>query len=259
MNIRFFGDGICFSRMIPLYTMNNQNINMVNIADFEKISAELKELLGLEGSPVAVKVVVSPEDIPEDIPEIDEATRHCRMVSLAREGQVFYATDAKQQCGGGAWALGLREKGATLKTGQHYFKLGKYETINSSRRTMEGVPSLPQENYAVIYAPLEKANFEPSVVLIFAKPMAMLKLAQSTLYNAGGRIYPEFAGIQSICSDTTAYVLLNGKPNFSLGCDGSRKFSGIKDEEMVAGFPIEVIAEVAENLKKVTAAPGSKK
>ncbi|HJJ86945.1 MAG TPA: DUF169 domain-containing protein, partial [Methanocorpusculum sp.] len=59
---------------------------MVNIADFEKISAELKELLGLEGSPVAVKVVVSPEDIPEDIPEIDEATRHCRMVSLAREG-----------------------------------------------------------------------------------------------------------------------------------------------------------------------------
>ncbi|HJJ73706.1 MAG TPA: DUF169 domain-containing protein, partial [Methanocorpusculum sp.] len=61
------------------------------------------------------------------------------------------------------------------------------------------------------------------------------------------------------CSDTTAYVLLNGKPNFSLGCDGSRKFSGIKDEEMVAGFPIEVIADVAENLKKVTAAPGSKK
>ncbi|HJJ73774.1 MAG TPA: DUF169 domain-containing protein, partial [Methanocorpusculum sp.] len=150
---------------------------MVNIADFEKISAELKELIGLEGSPVAVKIAQSPEDIPEGIPEIEETTRHCRMVSLAREGQVFYATDAKHQCGGGAWALGLREKGATLKTGQHYFKLGKYETINSSRRTMEGVPSLPQESYATIYAPLEKANFEPSVVLIFAKPMAMLKLA----------------------------------------------------------------------------------
>ena len=232
---------------------------MVNIAGFEKISAELKELIGLEGSPVAVKIAVSPEDIPEGIEEIEETTRHCRMVSLAREGKVFYATDAKHQCGGGAWALGLREKGATLKTGQHYFKLGKYETINSSRRTMECVPSLPQESYATIYAPLEKANFEPSVVLIFAKPMAMLKLAQSTLYNAGGRIYPEFSGIQSICSDATAYVLLNGKPNFSLGCDGSRKFSGIRDEEMVAGFPIEVIAEIAENLKKVTAAPGSKK
>ena len=232
---------------------------MVNIEDFERISTELKELLGLEGSPVAIKIVTSAEDIPEGIPELEEPNRHCRMVSLAREGQVFYATDAKHQCGGGAWALGLREKGATLKTGQHYFKLGKYDTINASRRTMEGVPNLPQETYATLYAPLEIANFEPSVVLIFAKPMAMLKLAQSTLCKLGGRIYPEFAGIQSICSDTTAYVLASGKPNFSLGCDGSRKFSGIKDEEMVAGFPIELIAEIAGSLQKVTSAPGSKK
>jgi len=232
---------------------------MVTIADFEKISAELKELLGLEGSPVALKIVTSAEEIPEGIPELEETTRHCRMVSLAREGQVFFAPDAKHQCGGGAWALGLREKGETLRTGQHYFKLGKYETINASRRTMEGVPSLPKETYATLYAPLEKAAFEPSVVIIFAKPLAMLKLAQSTLCKTGGRIYPEFAGIQSICSDAAAHVLLSGKPNFTLGCDGSRKFSGIKDEEMVAGFPIELIAEIVESLKKVTAAPGSKK
>lgn len=227
--------------------------------DFAQISADLKELLHLTGSPVAVKIVTSPEEIPEGIPEIGEVTRHCRMISLAREGQVFYATDAKHQCGGGAWALGLREKGESLRTGQHYFKLGKYESVNSSRRTMESVPNLPRETYATLYAPLEKANFVPSVVLIFAKPLAMLKLAQSTLFNLGGRIYPQFSGIQSVCSDATAYVLLNGKPNFSLGCDGSRKFSGIADEEMVAGFPIEMIAEIARNLKQVTAAPGSKK
>ena len=87
----------------------------------------------------------------------------------------------------------------------------------------------------------------------------MLKLAQATLAKVGGRIHPEFAGIQSICSDAAAHVLLTGKPNFSLGCDGSRKFSGIKDEEMVAGFPIELLEEVVAGVKKVTAAPGSKK
>lgn len=232
---------------------------MVNIADFERLSTELKELLHLEGSPVAVKIVTAAEDIPDGIPELEESTRHCRMVSLAREGQVFYAPDAKHQCGGGAWALGLREKGATLKTGQHYFKLGKYDTINASRRTMECVPSLPQENYATLYAPLEKANFEPSVVIIFAKPFAMLKLAQASLVKLGGRIQPDFAGIQSFCSDAVAEVLLSGKPNFTLGCDGSRKFSGIKDEEMIAGFPIELLEDVVEGVKKVTAAPGSKK
>ncbi len=229
------------------------------MADFAKLSAELKNLLHLEGSPVAVKIVTTPEDIPEGVTELEEANRHCRMVSLAREGQAFYAPDAKHQCGGGAWALGLREKGATLKTGQHYFKLGKYDTINASRRTMEQVPSLPQETYATLYAPLEKAEFEPSVVIIFAKPFAMLKLAQSTLCKTGGRIQSDFAGIQSFCSDAVAEVLLSGKPNFTLGCDGSRKFSGIKDEEMIVGFPIELLKDVVESLKKVTAAPGSKK
>ena len=227
--------------------------------DYAQISSDLKEALHLAGSPVALKIVKSSEEIPEGIQEIEETTRHCKMISIAREGKVFFAPDTKHHCGGGAWALGLREKGDTLKTGQHYFKLGKYATINASRRTMESVPNLPNENYATIYAPLEKATFDPDVVLIFAQPTAILKLAQSSLYNLGGRIYPEFSGIQSMCSDATAYVLLNGKPNFSLGCDGSRKFSGIGNDEMVAGFPAERIAEIAENVKKVTTALGSKK
>ena len=188
--------------------------------DFAAISAVLKENLDLVGSPVAVKIVTAPEQIPAGVPEIEETVRHCRMISLAREGKIFYATDAKHQ-----WS----------------------------------VPNLPQETYATMYAPLEKAEFAPDIVMIFAKPKSMLKLAQSVLFRLGGRIYPQFSGIQSVCSDATAYVLLSGKPNFSLGCDGSRKFSGIADEEMVVGFPVEMIEEVAAILPTVVNAAGSKK
>jgi uncharacterized protein (DUF169 family) len=227
--------------------------------NFAKISAVLRKNLDLVGSPVAVKIVTAPEQIPGNVPEIDETTRYCQMISLAREGKVFYATDTKHKCGGGAWALGLRVMGETMKSGEHYYKLGKYESISSSRRTMDSVPNLPQETYATLCAPLEMAEFVPSVVLIFAKPKAMLKLAQTVLYRLGGRVYPQFSGIQSVCSDATVCVLLNGKPNFSLGCDGSRKFSGIPDEEMVVGFPAEMIEEIAAHLHTVVHVAGSKK
>jgi uncharacterized protein (DUF169 family) len=50
----------------------------------------------------------------------------------------------------------------------------------------------------------------------------------------------------------TAQTFMNGKPNFSLGCDGSRKFSGIADDEMVMGMPAEILPEVAEALPIVT-------
>ena len=229
------------------------------MTDYAKISATLKEALHLTGSPVAVKLASSPEQIPAGIPEIEETVRHCRMVSLAREGKIFFAPDAKHQCGGGAWVLGLREIGPSMDSGEHYLKLGKYSSLGASKRTVYNVPALPLSTYATVYAPLEKATFIPDVVIIFANPFSMLKLAQSALFRLGGRLYPEFAGIQSICSDATAYVYQNGEPNFSLGCDGSRKFSGIADEEMVAGLPAERLEELAEAVLKVTTAPGSKK
>jgi uncharacterized protein (DUF169 family) len=86
----------------------------------------------------------------------------------------------------------------------------------------------------------------------------MLKLAQSTLFRVGGRINAEFSGIQSVCSDACAQTYLSGHANFSLGCDGSRKFSGIDDGEMVMGIPAEMLPEITEALRIVAAAPGSK-
>lgn len=232
---------------------------MTEDSNYAKISKLFQETLELNGSPVAVKVVTSLEMIPSSMQEIGDTVRHCRMISLARHGEVFYATEDKQQCKGGAWALGLREKGESLRTGEHYFHLGRFSSIGASRRTVSLVPALSQDNVAVLYAPLEKAEFVPDAVVIFAKPAAMLKFAQTVLYRLGGRLYPEFSGIQSVCSDATAYVILNGKANFSLGCDGSRKFSGIADEEMVAGIPGEILSELADGMQTVVNARGSKK
>jgi uncharacterized protein (DUF169 family) len=192
--------------------------------------------------------------------ELDKTIRHCMMVNLARnEGKIFYATSGKHECNGGAWALGLREITPTLKTGDFYFELGKFDSAAACKRTIDKVTHLNAgDSYATLYAPLEKTPFTPQVVLIVTTPRNMLKLAQSSLFRLGGRIYAEFSGIQSVCSDATAQTYLTGHPNFSLGCDGSRKFSGITDDEMVMGIPAEMLPEITAALKIVTAAPGSK-
>jgi uncharacterized protein (DUF169 family) len=151
--------------------------------------------------------------------------------------------------------VGLREITPTLKSGDFYFKLGKYNSAAACKRTIDKVPHLGSgDTYATLYAPLEKTSFTPHV----ATPRNMLKLAQSSLFRLGGRIHAEFSGIQSVCFDTTAQTYLTGRPNFSLGCDGSRKFSGIADDELVMGFPVEMLPEIVGALKIVVGAPGSK-
>jgi len=229
----------------------------INYADASEI---LKKYLKLTGSPVAFRFATRKEDIPAGMQELDKTIRHCSMIGLARkEGRIFFSTAGKHECNGGAWALGLREITESLKTGDFYYKLGKFESSAACRRTIDRVPHLQTlETYATLYAPLEKTPFDPQVVLIVATPWAMLKLAQSVLFRVGGRINAEFAGIQSVCADTCAQTYLNGQVNFSLGCDGSRKFSGIEDGEMVIGIPAELLPEITESLNVVAAAPGSK-
>jgi uncharacterized protein (DUF169 family) len=229
--------------------------------DYAGSSDILKTTLKLKGSPVALAFATSIEDIPPGMAEIDKTIRHCMMVSLARnEGRAFYATSEKHECNGGGWALGLKELTPTLKNGQFYFKLGKFASAPASERTMNNIPHLRTgETYATMYAPLEKTPFSPQVILMVTNPWALLKLAQSSLFRLGGRLHAEFSGIQSVCSDASAVPYLTGKPNFSLGCDGSRKFSGIGDDEMVMGFPAEMLTELVDAVKIITQAPGSKK
>jgi uncharacterized protein (DUF169 family) len=228
--------------------------------NYVEASETLKKYLKLSGSPVAFRFATKKEDIPSGMEKLDKTIRHCSMIGLARkEGKIFYSTAENHECNGGAWSLGLREITETLKNGDFYYKLGKFESSAACKRTIDRVAHLETGyTYATMYAPLEKTPFDPQVVVIVASPWSMLKLSQSTLFRLGGRIHAEFAGIQSVCADACAQTYLTGRVNFSLGCDGSRKFSGIEDGELVMGIPAEILPEIVEALKIVAAAPGSK-
>jgi uncharacterized protein (DUF169 family) len=234
---------------------------IVSEMDYQGATAVLVRSLGLKNSPVAIRLAMGKEEIPPGMEKIEGTMRHCQMVNLARkEGRVFYATVENHECMGGAWALGLRQITETLKNGQFYFKLGKFESTAACKRTIDRIPHVESgSTYATLYAPLEKTNFSPHIILVIAEARAMLKLAQATLFRLGGRITSEFSGIQSVCADACAQTFLSGKANYSLGCDGSRKFSGIEDGEMVMGFPVEMLPEIVDAVQIVTAAPGSKK
>ncbi|HXW99563.1 MAG TPA: DUF169 domain-containing protein, partial [Methanomicrobiales archaeon] len=123
---------------------------------YGEISESLKRVLSLAGSPVAIRLAKSREEVPAGIPEAKEVVRHCQMVNEARkEGAIFYAPSEKHLCNGGAWALGLREITPTLRSGEFYFKLGKFGSMPACRRTMDQIPHLRTgETYATIYAPL---------------------------------------------------------------------------------------------------------
>jgi len=225
---------------------------MTCMANYEETSSKLKTLLSLKGSPVAVKLVNEKNEIPAGVPELKDKIRHCEMVQKARNGDVFYATKEQHACAGGAGALGVAETPEKIKTGEFYFGLGRFKTLQSAKKTMESVPCTGKHFVASMYAPLEKAAFKPDVVVVIGNPKQLLKIAQSNIYHEGGRNNASFSGIQSLCADAVAAPYNTGELNATFGCDGSRKYAKIADEELIVGIPEAKLADMVEALEKIS-------
>jgi len=218
------------------------------VEGYDMVSRELKERLGLEKSPVAIKFILREEDIPEGIEKIDENIRHCEMVQRAAQGEIFYATAEEQMCKGGASAIGLMETPEKIKTGEFYQSLGRFKSLGSAKRTMESIPKIDPMMKAIIYAPLEEAKFDPDVIVVIGNPAQAMKLAQAMVYTRGGRVEASFSGIQSICADAVAGPFVNNAANITLGCSGSRQYAGIKEDEVIVGMNGENIGCVVTAL-----------
>lgn len=217
---------------------------------YEAVAKDLKELLGLKGSPVAVKLAKTPADVPAGIEKIAEKSRHCQFVQDARlKGMTGYATAGEHVCKGGAGVMGIDSLPEAVTTGSTYHKLGNFKTAEGALETVSAIPKNEETYYASVYAPLETATFEPDVVVVVATPKQALRLTQAYLRISGGRFASDYAGIQSLCADAVVAVMQRGVPNMTLGCNGSRKYSGIAEDEVIMGIPPKDIAQIVEGLK----------
>ncbi|HIH61197.1 MAG TPA: DUF169 domain-containing protein [Methanobacteriales archaeon] len=219
--------------------------------EYKNISKKMKDKLGLERSPVAVKLVLHEEDMPGDVERISEPARHCEMVMRASEGEMFYALAEDQECKGGAGAIGAAETPETVKTGEFYYGLGRFSSLPAAKRTLDQIPKINLKFYAVVYAPLEKVEFDPNVILVVCNPAQALKIIQALVYTKGGRVKGDFAGIQSICADAVAGPYTRGEANITLACSGSRQYSNIRDDELVIGLTAENIDCTVEALEEM--------
>lgn len=183
-----------------------------NSKNYNIMSEKLKLLLKLDKNPVAVKLFESIDEAKKFLPKYEHEARHCQMVYVAaHENKSFYSTINEQSCIKGASVLGLIDN------------------------EMD-VPQIEPIMNAVGYAPLKDANFDVDIVLIYCTMIQAFNFTNLYRKTTGKRINADFAGIKALCSEAIVIPMLNKKPNISLGCNGSRTSTGLRDDEMVIGL-----------------------
>ncbi len=78
---------------------------------------------------------------------------------------------------------------------------------------------------------------EPDLVMSFMPVAGVMELIKLYNYRCGDNLDVSLSGMMSICGGVAVKTYLDGKINFSFGCDDSRKFAGLGRDTLAVGIP----------------------
>ena len=218
---------------------------------WKEYSETLKELLGLEGSPIAVTYSMTP------VEGADEGKRPvCRALIEARSGKVINLTRESCSCPGGIWHLGLgpRPTGKLMEGLKRFLVDGEklFCTLATAGRTFHLTTAAPEglaEN--VILSPLEKSEWAPDLVVFLCNPEQACRLLWLAMYPSGIPPKVEMAG--STCHMVIAYPVVTGELNISLMDYTDRKARGYGADELFVTVPYHLMPGLIWSIDKCTA------
>ena len=121
-------------------------------------------------------------------------------------------------------------------------------TPEAGARTEELVPQFPLGKMkGLLFAPLEKADFEPDVVVVYGLPAQIVRLVQGALFEEGGTISSNFGG-RCACGSYIVVPYLTGECKVIVQGGGERVFAGCGDEEICFAIPGSKMGTVARGL-----------
>ena len=206
------------------------------------LSAALKKTLELDGSPVAVAIVPEP---PENLKLWRRKATPCMMIQSARRGVAFYCHGANIICGGRAH-LGLG-KPPVRSLEDFLFRREKLVGSEAAARRMLDLTKArtPDSGEYLVFAPLEKAEFSPDVVLFIGIPLQISRILFLDAFETGeiNAVYGE-----PLCSAVIAAPITSEKIGVSFLDMACRSFGRYRPEEMAIGVPYARLPRIVNSI-----------
>jgi uncharacterized protein (DUF169 family)/uroporphyrinogen-III decarboxylase len=203
--------------------------------------------------PVAIRMLRPGEPIPErarrPARDFGKLSMNCQVIDMARRyGWTIALTRDDSICSLGITALGLDRPTHLYSSGT--LCEGMYtKTKAGGARSEAAVDKFaPGEYQGLLVAPLDRATFEPDLVVVYGNPAQVMRLTQAALWREGGRLASSFQG-RIVCADIVVTTMQTGQPQVILPCSGDRIFGQTQDHEMAFTVPWARMEEIVEGLE----------
>lgn len=215
--------------------------------DCNELGKKLNELLKLKNGPVAIKWTVND---PKNVDREEGKSSFCTKLTKAMDGEIFYSTVEEEGCMGGARYSGLKDMNeypANVQSGAFMVPKGLYKDIPAVQRSrMNETYINPGIFSAVIFAPLNMAEFKPDVVFMVCNAKQGMEILHANAYDSGE--HGLGADVSPICSSMAAAPYMTGKVTYGFGDVASRQNMGINQEDIMISIPGSDLSRIVSNL-----------
>jgi uncharacterized protein (DUF169 family) len=229
--------------------------------NWTKINEELNGLLRFKTDLVAYRRLEKESDLAkmENVFRVPHPFFFCQALFMARTGGLTIGitkednlSDRCMRIHGVLSATEEDMRGESMMLSTTWFK--DPEEAYQQQRDTYRIPS----GEAIVVAPLNSAQFEPEVVLIFGNPAQLMMLMCGLQKEKYERFDFSFSG-EGACADSLARCYVTGKPSLGIPCYGERGMGQVADDELVIAMPPKEMERAISGLKTLSSiGPGLK-
>jgi uncharacterized protein (DUF169 family) len=228
--------------------------NTVELSVFHSYGEELEKRLRLRAFPLAIKLLEKEADIPEEAirPKRDLGYHllPCQGFALSRrEGTTIAMLKEDMWCFEPVIGYGLAEPPECFLEGRTRYPRSA-KTLEAGRDWAAAFPRLKPGKYiGIVSAPLNTANFEPDLVVIYCNSVQSAQLISAAVYIDGRDIsYRTCAA--GACVYAVVPVMESGECTIAIPCGGDRNFAMAQDDEIIFSFPKEKLEDLLAALRE---------
>jgi len=223
------------------------------MTDLKRLDEALSKYVRPETFPLAIRMVRHGEPVPEKsrrpFRDLKVQITTCMGYTMARRyGWAMAMSHEDINCPLSKVVYGFEEEVDYFKEGCTCE--GMYTaTKEAGARTEAAIAKFSWKEYeTILCAPLQRADFDPQVVVVYGNSAQVMLLVVAALFKEGGRISSSFAG-RIDCSDSVIQTLQTSRPQVILPCYGDRVFGQTQDYEMGFSFPSSFDDSIIEGLE----------
>jgi uncharacterized protein (DUF169 family) len=224
------------------------------VTEFNDFGERIEEQLRLSSYPLAVKMLRSKEDIPQEAkrPTVDygKCLATCQCFALSRKyGETVAELFEDHWCPEPVIGFGLAEPPKFFIDGHNRYPNG-VASLEAGANWAEEFPRMEVGRYVgLVSAPLRTASFEPDLAVIYCNSAQLLRLLLGVAYEDGRDITTVLGG-HSACVYAVVPTLLKNECQVAVPCRGDRGRAGTQDDEMIFSVPRDQIGRLAFGLEQ---------